>query len=102
MVGAARASKSIAPGDVIGGKFVVERTIGVGGMGQVVCARHHELGTKVAIKVVHAHAASDPDNLARFKREARAMAKLTNEHTVRVYDVGETDGALPFMIMEYL
>ena len=103
MVGHARAlPKKLEAGDLVAGKFVVERTIGEGGMGQVVVARHQELGTRVAIKVVHADAAADPDNITRFKREARAMARLRSEHVVRVYDVGETDTGLPFLIMEYL
>ncbi len=103
MVGHASAKpKKLEEGDLVAGKFVVERTIGAGGMGQVVVARHQELGTRVAIKVVHAEVATDPDNIARFKREARAMARLRSEHVVRVYDVGETATGLPYLIMEYL
>lgn len=95
------APRALERGDLIAGKFVVEETIGRGGMGQVVRARHRELGTRVAVKVV-LPTSLDAESIARFKREARAMASLTNEHTVRVYDVGESESGQPFMIMEHL
>jgi serine/threonine protein kinase len=96
------APRALVPGDVVAGKFVVERTIGVGGMGHVFAARHSELGTLVAIKVVHANSAHDAESVTRFKREARAIASLRSEHVVRVHDVGETEAGVPYMIMEYL
>ena len=97
----AGARKQLAAGDVVAGKFVVERTIGMGGMGQVVCARHHELGTRVAIKVVHASSAVDPDAIARFKREARAAAALSHEHIVKVFDFGIEDHR-PYLVMAHV
>jgi serine/threonine-protein kinase len=92
----------LAAGDIVAGKFVVERTIGAGGMGQVVAARHQQLGTTVAIKVIHANEAKDPHAVTRFRREALAIARLRSEHVVRIYDIGETESGAPFMIMEYL
>jgi serine/threonine-protein kinase len=94
--------RELMPGDVIADKFVVERTLGKGGMGQVVAARHKELGLPVAIKIILPENLGDQDNLARFEREARAMARLRSEHTVRIYDVGRTDKGVPYMIMEHL
>jgi serine/threonine-protein kinase len=101
-MGGSTAPRPLAAGDVVDDKYVVERTIGMGGMGQVVGARHRELGTRVAIKVVHSDRLNDQTTLTRFKLEAQALAKLTSEHTVRIYDVGETAEGLPFIIMEYL
>lgn len=95
-------SKRLVAGDVVAGKYVVERTLGMGGMGQVLAAKHVKLGTKVAIKVVHPELAADHQAVARFLREAQTMARLSSEHLVRVHDVGELPGGVPYMIMDYL
>src|SRR5687768_5554912 len=85
--GVAKLSKRLVAGDIVAEKYVVERTLGMGGMGQVLAAKHVKLGTKVAIKVVHPELAIDPQAVARFIREAHAMARLEGEHIVRVHDV---------------
>jgi serine/threonine protein kinase len=95
-------SKRLGIGDVVAEKYVVERTLGIGGMGQVLAAKHVKLGTMVAIKVVHPELASDAQAVERFVREAQAMARLKSDHVVRVHDVGELPGGAPYMIMEYL
>jgi eukaryotic-like serine/threonine-protein kinase len=89
-------------GDVIGGKFVVEGVLGVGGMGAVLSARHAHLGQKVAIKVLLRHAARAPEAVARFLREAKTAVGLQSAHVVRVMDVGTLDDGLPYMVMEHL
>jgi eukaryotic-like serine/threonine-protein kinase len=89
-------------GDVIAGKYRVERVLGVGGMGIVVSAMHAELDQRVAIKVLLPAAAKNPAVIARFSREARAAAKIKSEHVVRVSDVGSLDSGLPFIVMEHL
>jgi serine/threonine protein kinase len=89
-------------GDVIGGKFRVERVLGTGGMGMVVAAKHTELGQRVAVKVMLAEAASDPQHAERFTREARSAVQLQSLHTARVLDVGRLKNGEPFMVMEYL
>lgn len=91
----------LAIGDPIGGKYVITEVLGRGGMGQVLAARHTELGTMVAIKVVLPEALGAETTIARFKREALAMARLRSEHAVRILDVGEANG-MPFIMMEYL
>lgn len=96
------ASIALGPGDVVADKFVVERVIGLGGMAQVLAARHLKLGTRVAIKAVHPTLATDPQAVARFLREAQAMASLESEHVVRVHDVGELPNGVPYLIMDYL
>ena len=92
----------LMPGEILGGKYRVGGAIGEGGMGIVVAA--HEMGVErpVAIKLLHRAWAADREFSARFLREAQAMAKLTNEHVVRLLDVGELEGGQPFLVMEQL
>lgn len=92
----------IRPGDVIGGKYRVERIIGQGGMGTVVRARHTLLEQDVAIKVLAADLAADPQYAARFLREAQTAVSIKGEHVVRVLDVGTRENGAPYMVMEYL
>ncbi len=92
----------IAPGSVLGGKYLVERTLGEGGMGVVVAAKHLQLGHRVAIKMMLADGARNADALARFEREARAAAELASDHVARVTDVGHFEDGMPYMVMEYL
>lgn len=87
-------------GDLVAGKFVVERLIGQGGMGAVFAARHRELESVVAIKVMLADT-TNVEATARFKNEGRAAAKIRSEHVVRVEDVGEEKG-YAYMILELL
>ncbi|GMV17876.1 MAG: serine/threonine protein kinase [Polyangiaceae bacterium] len=98
-------SKSGAPvkqGDVLDGKYVVERVLGVGGMGVVVAARHAQLGSRVALKFLLPEAAADGNVCARFMREAQTVTRLTGEHVARVLDVGTLPTGAPYMVMEYL
>jgi eukaryotic-like serine/threonine-protein kinase len=92
----------VRPGDVLAGKYQVERVLGVGGMGVVVAAHHVQLDETVAIKILLPEAVEKPEARARFEREARAAAKIKSEHVARVFDVGHTETGAPYMIMEYL
>jgi len=89
----------IAPVTVLGGKYVVERVLGEGGMGMVVAATHQKLGHKVAIKMMLPQASAHPEMLARFEREAMAAAGLSSEHAARVTDVGHFENGMPYMVM---
>jgi len=91
-----------AIGAVLGGKYVVERVLGRGGMGVVVAARHRALDQRVAIKCLLPEALGAPHVVERFAREARAAAKIQGEHVARVLDVGEFDDGMPFIVMEHL
>jgi serine/threonine protein kinase len=91
----------IRPGDVIAGKFRVERVLGEGGMGYVVAARHLQLGQMVALKFMRDEICT-PDYKSRFLREARNTVRLKSKHVSRVLDVGALDGGAPYMVMEYL
>jgi serine/threonine protein kinase len=94
----------VAVGQTIAQKYQVEKVIGEGGMGLVVAAWHLGLQQRVAIKFVLSDSAADQEGLAeRFRREARAAARIRSEHVCRVLDVGTLDtNGVPFMVMEYL
>lgn len=92
----------VQPGDVLLGKYTVERVLGSGGMGMVVAARHRALDELFALKVLLPHALDDREAVARFEREARAAVKLKGEHIARVTDVGRLVSGAPCMVMEYL
>ncbi|HSO40628.1 MAG TPA: serine/threonine-protein kinase, partial [Labilithrix sp.] len=97
------AAAQVKAGDVLaGGKYRVERVLGVGGMGMVVAARHVQLGQRVALKFMLKEAMTDPSNAERFAREARAAVQLQSPHTARVLDVGTLNNGEPYMVMEYL
>jgi serine/threonine protein kinase len=91
----------IRPGDVIAGKFRVERVLGEGGMGYVVAARHLQLGQMVALKFMREEICT-ADYKSRFLREARNTVRLKSKHVSRVLDVGALDDGAPYMVMEYL
>jgi serine/threonine-protein kinase len=89
-------------GDVVAGRYLVERMLGRGGIGLVVSASDRETGKPVALKMLQMHARRDPELLERFAREARAAKKLRSPHVARVLDVGELAGGPPFIVMEHL
>jgi serine/threonine-protein kinase len=72
-----------------------------GGMATVYEAVDLRLDRVVALKVMHAHLADDPDFVSRFEREAKAAARLTHPHVVGVYDQGKADGHV-YLAMEYV
>ncbi len=92
----------VREGDLLVGKYRVERVIGSGGMGVVVAARHEQLGQLVAIKFMREEALQQGDAVERFLREARAAVKLKSEHVAKVLDVGKLDSGAPYMVMEML
>ncbi|HSY23232.1 MAG TPA: protein kinase [Polyangiaceae bacterium] len=100
--GAPIATADFRAGEVLAGKYRIERVLGAGGMGVVVAAYHLQLDTKVAIKVLRSSMLEDPEATARFAREARAAAKITNEHVARVLDVGSLESGAPYIVMEFL
>src|SRR5437667_12555172 len=90
----------VVVGDVIEGKYRVDRVLGAGGMGTVVAATHRTLQQRVAIKLLAPEVARVADVVARFMREAQAAARLSSEHVVRVLDVGAMGDGVPFLVME--
>jgi serine/threonine-protein kinase len=87
---------------MLAGKYRVERIIGQGGMGVVVAAHHLQLDEKVALKFLLPEALQNAESVSRFLREARAAAKIKNEHVARVIDVGQLETGSPYIVMEYL
>ncbi|WP_437308214.1 serine/threonine-protein kinase [Sorangium sp. So ce388] len=93
-------AEAAAPGTLIAGKYRVIRTLGRGGMGVVLLARHEALDRNVAIKLLRGRKSGG--DVARFLREARAASRLESEHVARVMDVGTLDDGAPFIVMEFL
>src|SRR5882757_1638147 len=91
-----------AVGDVLAGKYRVEKILGIGGMGMVVAATHLELDQRVALKFMLPSAAEQPETAARFLREARAAGRLNSDHVCRMVDLGRFDSGAPYIVMEYL
>jgi serine/threonine-protein kinase len=88
-------------GAVIGERYRLLARIGMGGMGSVYKAEHVRMGKIVAVKLLHGDLSRDELMIRRFTREARAVSKLSNPHTVSVFDYGQSDG-LVYLVMEYL
>jgi len=92
----------VEPGQILIGKYRIERVLGIGGMGVVVAATHVQLAERVAIKFLLPEALYNADAVARFIREARAAVRIKSEHVARVSDVGTLENGCPYIIMEYL
>jgi eukaryotic-like serine/threonine-protein kinase len=92
----------IAEGDVLVGKYRIDKVLGAGGMGVVVAAHHLHLDEKVAIKFLLPETLCNQEAVARFAREARAAAKIKSEHVARVRDVATLENGAPYMVMEHL
>ncbi len=95
-------SVPVSEGDVLAGKYRVEKVLGVGGMGVVVAAHHLQLDERVALKFLLPEVLSSAEAVGRFEREARAAVKIKSEHVARVSDVGKLENGAPYMVMEYL
>jgi eukaryotic-like serine/threonine-protein kinase len=101
----APSSPEIAPvqeGEILDGKYRVDRVLGVGGMGIVVAATHVALNQRVAIKFLLPAALANAQVIERFAREARAAVQIQSEHVARVIDVGTLPTGSPYMVMEFL
>ncbi len=92
----------VSPGDLLAGKYRIERVLGQGGMGVVVSAVHEALEERVALKFLLPEALQNKEAVARFTREARAAVKIRSEYVARVSDVGTLESGSPYMVMEYL
>jgi serine/threonine-protein kinase len=82
------------------GTYEVLAKLGEGGMGEVYRARDTELGRDVALKILPAALANDPERLARFKREAQLLASLNHPNIAQIYDAKADLAAVPFLAME--
>jgi serine/threonine-protein kinase len=94
--------EDVVEGQLLAGKYRIERVLGRGGMGAVVAAHHVVLDQVVAIKFLLPETLGSAEAVARFEREARAAVKIQSEHVARVTDVGRLDNGAPYMVMELL
>ena len=88
-------------GQKLAGRYVLEELVGQGGMSSVYRARDTVLERQVAIKVLHEHYSSDAEYVERFRREARAIARLSHPNIVTVIDRGEFEGR-QFIVFEHV
>jgi serine/threonine protein kinase len=86
-------------GQIIAGRFELERRIGSGGMGLVYRALQADMDRRVAVKVLHPELSDDPETKERFNREMRATTRIEHPNSVRVYEHGEHAGRL-YLAME--
>lgn len=87
---------------VLGGRFVLKERIGAGNMGTVHRAVQLPMGREVAVKLLHAEMALNPDMVARFEREALAASTVDHPNAITIYDSGKTDDNQVFIAMEFL
>jgi hypothetical protein len=92
--------QTLAPGTMLG-RYRIGRLLGSGGMGSVYEGTHTDLRKRVAIKTLHPSVAALPGARARFLREGEAASRIRHPNVVDVTDVG-TEGAITFLVMEYL
>ena len=98
---------SLSPGVRLGAYEIIA-LVGAGGMGEVYRARDTRLDRRVAIKVLPAALAADPQLRERFDREARAISSLNHPHICALYDIGHQDPAtgsgqaVDYLVLEYL
>jgi hypothetical protein len=89
-------------GRILGGRYRLAERLGQGGMGTVYRAVHTLMDKPVALKVLRADVAGDPEAALRFHREARSASRLDHEHCIRVTDFGQSEDGLLFLVMELL
>ncbi|MFM6977333.1 MAG: Stk1 family PASTA domain-containing Ser/Thr kinase [Micrococcales bacterium] len=88
-------------GQLIHGRYLIEKLVARGGMATVYLAEDNRLDRKVALKVIHPHLANDAEFRSKFVREAKIAAKLSHPNLVNVFDQAE-DGEIVFLAMEYV
>jgi eukaryotic-like serine/threonine-protein kinase len=92
----------VYPGHTLLGRYRVDHQIGQGGYGVVFRAWDYKQKHEVALKVLDTARNVEQSSLERFYREARVARELTNEHTTRLLDVGQTEEGAPFIVWELL
>ena len=88
-------------GTVLGGRYEIQKLLGMGGMGAVYKARDLEVDRTVGLKVIRPDLAGNPAILARFKQELVLARQVTHRNIIRIYDLNEADG-VKFITMEYI
>jgi serine/threonine-protein kinase len=93
---------SLHRGDVLAGRYRVERELGAGAMGHVLLVTDLQAKVHRAVKLMRKNAIEDRVAVARFLREARACSQLRGEHVAHVHEAGRLPDGVPYMVMEYL
>src|ERR671922_1465178 len=88
-------------GQMLADRYALEELVGEGGMSRVYRARDTVLERQVAIKVLHEHFSRDPEYVERFRREARAIARLSHPNVVTVIDRGTFEGQ-EYIVFEHV
>jgi predicted Ser/Thr protein kinase len=94
-------SRPPQPGDLVADRYELEELLGSGGMSDVFRARDNQLDRRVAIKILHERYAGDPEYLARFRTEARSVARLSHPNIVTVIDRGD-DAGRQYIVFEHV
>jgi serine/threonine-protein kinase len=89
-------------GQVIADRYLVQRKLGEGGMGQVYLAEHVKMGRRCAIKLMAPGTMNDPEAVSRFNREAANASRINHPNVCQIYDFGETADGLIYLAMEYI
>jgi predicted ATPase len=97
-----RREERLEIGEVLDGKYRIESLLGAGGMGAVYRATHLQLERPVAVKILLSEYLDEPSMVARFQREAVAVARLRHPHIVTVHDYGVADAIGAYLVMELL
>ena len=97
-----RSPAQAMPGSVLGGRYRLESVVGGGSFGTVFRATHLELNRDVAVKVLATSAGTDPEALARFKREGDSACRVQHPNAVAVYDLAVNPGGVAYLVMELL
>jgi eukaryotic-like serine/threonine-protein kinase len=97
-----REASPLRPGDVLAGRYHVDRVAGRSGLGVVVHVRHADLGQRLVLKYLPLDACKYPDSTARFLRGARSAMRLQGEHTARTVDAGRLSSGAPYVVSEAL
>jgi serine/threonine protein kinase len=102
MVALFQTSPAFRPGDVVEGRYQIQRKLAEGGMGSVFLAEHVLIRRRVALKLLHPELASDSAMVRRFMNEASAAGTLGHPHIVESTDMGFTRNGVPYIVFEYL
>jgi serine/threonine-protein kinase len=89
-------------GQVVSGRYRIQKLLGEGGMGAVYLAEHTHMRKRVALKLLHAEMSTDEEVLARFRREAEAAAHVEHPNVAAATDFGQTEDGSFFLVLEYV
>jgi serine/threonine protein kinase len=98
----ARSDDVPCPGDILGGKYVLRKRIGAGGMGVVFLADHPALAQRIAVKVLHPHLARQESYARRFRNEALAASRMRHPGTAEVIDFDVATDGTPYIAMKLI